>query len=52
MCSPPPGTRFISHGYERASSQDLYSVCNVVSPLHRKKIMMAINNLRADYLGA
>jgi len=30
--------------------QDLYKVLNVTSPLHRKKIMMAIADLRASYL--
>merc|ERR1719183_2640521 len=31
------------------NEQDLYSILNVVSPLHRKKLMMAIGELRASY---
>merc|ERR1712113_1019145 len=30
--------------------QELYKVLNIVSPLHRKKLMMAIADLRANYL--
>jgi hypothetical protein len=30
--------------------QDLYKVLNVVSPLHRKKLMLAISELRKSYL--
>eukprot|EP00310_Coccolithus_braarudii_P024426 CAMPEP_0183343454 /NCGR_PEP_ID=MMETSP0164_2-20130417/9369_1 /TAXON_ID=221442 /ORGANISM="Coccolithus pelagicus ssp braarudi, Strain PLY182g" /LENGTH=191 /DNA_ID=CAMNT_0025514283 /DNA_START=26 /DNA_END=601 /DNA_ORIENTATION=- len=30
--------------------QDMYKVLNITSPLHRKKIMMAIAELRAGYL--
>jgi len=32
------------------NEQDLYSILNVVSPLHRKKIMMEIAELRSFYL--
>merc|ERR1712060_379414 len=30
--------------------QDMYKVLNIVSPLHRKKLMMSINELRSSYL--
>ena len=30
--------------------QDMYKVLNITSPLHRKKLMMAINDLRSSYL--
>ena len=33
-----------------SSSQELYKILNIVSPLHRKKLMMAIDELRASYL--
>ena len=32
------------------SEQDLYQTLNVVSPLHRKKLMMEIASLRKAYL--
>ena len=32
------------------SEQDLYSTLGVTSPLHRKKVLMAINDLRRSYI--
>ena len=31
------------------TEQDMYSVLNIVSPLHRKKLAMGIADLRAAY---
>ena len=32
------------------SDQDLYSTLGVTSPLHRKKLLMEISQLRKEYL--
>ena len=46
---------FKSHSVDGAllltlTEQDMYSVLGVVSPLHRKKLMMAIADLRKSYV--